>query len=128
MKADPEDPALPTVRVADGEEEVAAAVREVRLLALKHPEAFRAGLAALIAEGETFAQTAEGTRWKQRLERSALLNRAALLWQNIADDAAASNRSRGSTPSQLIDAFFRLSNTPARDRLLDLWLAEALSP
>jgi hypothetical protein len=117
-KAD--DAALPTVRVGDGQDAIDGVLDEVRLIALKHPEAFRAALAALRAEGQAFAQTAEGERWRQRLLRSALLNRLSLLWQHV-EEISGEPAADQVTPSALVDSLFRVARSPDRDRILDLW-------
>ena len=78
----PDDDLLPEVVIGDQEDAVLDLLREMQSAALVHSEATRALYRSLIQEGRLFAQTAIGRRWKDRILRSTLLERAVLIWQN----------------------------------------------
>src|SRR6185503_9029264 len=93
-------------------------LRDVQRAVLTHPEAARSLFGALVREGRLFAQTAEGRRWKVEVERSALLERALLVWQS-ATMWMLEEQEEGATPSALIDAVASAATSPGRDGLLD---------
>lgn len=112
------DPALPRVVLREPKDAVAGSLRGLQLLALKHPIAFQAGFAALVEEGRSFAATAAGTEWRQRLERSSLLHRARLalelgsLWM-LEDEPT------GSMPSGFLDALFLAAESSELEAIVD---------
>jgi hypothetical protein len=109
---------LPELVIEDGEAAVVDLLRDLQRAALTHSEAARALFGAMVREGQLFGQTAEGRRWKERLQRSALLERALLVWQSatlwITEESA-----EGVTPSAVIDAVASAAASPRRDLLLD---------
>lgn len=109
---------LPELVLQDDDRAIVDLLREIQRAVLCHPEAGRALYLALVKEGRAFAQTAAGQQWKARLQRSALLERALLVWQSAtlwttedAGDAPA--------PTALIDAVASAAASPRRDELLD---------
>jgi len=118
--SDEQDLSLPTIRVGSADESAENVLREIRLVALKHPEAFRAALASLRTEGRSFGQTLEGQRCREQLSRSALLNRVSLLWPYLGAEPACDD----ATPSQVVESLFRIASSPTRDRILDRWLGQ----
>jgi hypothetical protein len=115
---DDDDPSVPELVIADQDQAILDLCRELQRAALTHPEAARALYAALGREGRLFAQTAEGKRWQERVSRSALLERALLVWQS-ATLWMTEEPAEGSTPSALIDAVAAAAASPRRDQLLD---------
>jgi hypothetical protein len=109
---------IPELAITDGDDAIVALLRDVQRALLVHPEAGQALFARLAQEGRMFAQTEEGRRWRERIEGSALLERAVLVWQNAAmwmtDEAAD-----GAAPSALIDAVAAAAMSPRRDVLLE---------
>jgi len=111
-------PPLPTLTLRDDEGAIVDLLRDVQRAVLTHPEAARSLFGALVREGRLFAQTAEGRRWKVEVERSALLERALLVWQS-ATMWMLEEQEEGATPSALIDAVASAATSPGRDGLLD---------
>jgi hypothetical protein len=109
---------LPELVISDEDQTILALLRELQRAVLVHSEAARALFGALAREGRMFAQTAEGRVWQERLQRSALLDRALIVWQSatswIVEDSA-----EGATPSAVIDAVAAAARSPRRDALLD---------
>ena len=109
---------LPEVSLPDDSDAIVDLLRDVQRSVMAHPEASRAMFSALVREGRMFAQTSEGRRWREQVQRLALLERALLVWQSATlwmleeQDGAA-------TPSALIDAFAAAAASPDRDVLLD---------
>ena len=62
-------------------------LRQLRDVLTRHPIAAQAAFAALAAEGRHFATTPEGQQWKERLERSELLDRVEVLWRALGMNA-----------------------------------------
>jgi hypothetical protein len=114
----PLDASLPEIAIKDRDDTVLDLLRDLQRAALMHPEAAQALFAGLVAEGRSFAETAEGRRWKEKVARSALLERAQLVWQN-ATLWITERSERGATPSALIDAMAAAASSPRRDLLLD---------
>lgn len=62
-------------------------LRHGQRLLTQHPQAARALVQALVAEGRRFAQTPEGQQWKETLTRSAWVQRGRLIWEAYHLDA-----------------------------------------
>jgi hypothetical protein len=103
--------------VISDEESILVLLRELQHGVLAHSEAARALFAALVREGRLFAQTGEGQRWQERIQRSALLERALLVWQ--AASAWMTEDTGAATPSALVDALAAAARSPDRDLLLE---------
>ncbi len=56
-------------------------------LLVRNPQAARAILQALVAEGRRFAGTPDGQRWKKSLSTSALVQHGRLIWQAYGLDS-----------------------------------------
>jgi hypothetical protein len=116
MKAPDDD--LPELVISDQDQAVLALLGELQRAVLVHSEAARALFGTLAEEGRLYAQTPAGARWKERLRRSALLERALIVWQSatlwMSEDAEP-----GQTPSAVIDAVAAAARSPRRDELLD---------
>jgi hypothetical protein len=114
----PETDDVPELVIASEDDSVVDLLRDIQRAALLHSEAAQAFCGALVEEGRLFAQTAEGRLWKERLARSALVERALIVWQNatmwIAEEGDAQ-----AAPSALIDAVAAVAASPQRDVLLD---------
>lgn len=63
------------------------ALRFVQRLLIQNPDAARAIVQAIVAEGHRFAETADGQRWKGDLSRSELVRRGRLIWQACGLDS-----------------------------------------
>jgi len=114
----PVEDGVPELVIADQEAAILDLLRDLQRSALLHSEAARALYEGLVVEGRLFAQTAEGKRWHDRILRSALLERALLVWQN-ATLFTTDEPGEGATPSALIDAVAAAAASPRRDALLD---------
>lgn len=114
----PVEDSVPELVIANQEAAIVDLLRDLQRGALLHSEAARALYEGLVAEGRLFAQTAEGKRWHDRILRSALLERALLVWQN-ATLFMTDEPGDGATPSALIDAVAVAAASPRRDALLD---------
>jgi hypothetical protein len=112
------DADLPNLTLSDDDDAIVDLLREVQRAVLAHPEAGRAIFAALVREGRLFAQTSEGQRWQEQAARSALLERALLVWQS-ATLWMLEEPDDGATPSALVDAVASAATAPGRDVLLD---------
>jgi hypothetical protein len=101
-------------------------LRKVQRLVLEHPVAAQAVFAALVAEGRRFAETAEGSRLRARLARSALLRRArtgfdaATLW--MLEEHAADE-----LPSTYLDVLLMAAQGKGLEPLIDRLLREPLA-
>ena len=60
-------------------------------LLVRNPQAARAIIQAIVAEGRRFAGTSDGRRWKQSLTTSALVQHGRLIWQAYGLDALLEN-------------------------------------
>jgi hypothetical protein len=110
-------PQMPTVRLSEPEAHVEM-IRRLQGFALKHPVAAAAIYSALVTEGEAFARTLEGDRWKHRLARSELVHRARLLLDFPGFLMLERNESQ-IVPSAFLDTVFLLSTARKPDELLD---------
>ena len=109
---------IPELVIADRDDAILDLLRRIQRSMLVHPEAGLALYQGLVEEGRLFAQTADGRRWKEQVSRSALVERAMLVWQNAslwmteeASDAVA--------PSALLDAVATVATSERRDALLE---------
>ena len=115
---------VPELSVSDPEESVLALLGELQRAVLVHPEAAAALFGALTREGRAFARTSEGRRLKQVILRSALLDRAQLVW-HAAVRWIPEEGEHGATPSALVDAVAAAASSPERDPLLEKLFAGA---
>jgi len=109
---------IPELVISDQNEAILQLLRELQRAVLVHPEATRALFDGFVAEGRSFAQTAEGQRWKERVLESALLERALVVWQS-ATLWLTEEPGHGATPAALIDAVAAAARSPERDLLLE---------
>jgi len=116
MTADSSD--LPRVVLRREADPLLAVLRALQGVALKHPVAFQAGFAALVAEGRRFAETAEGAAWRERLAHSALLHRARLALE-VGTLWMLEDEPRGPMPSAYLDALFLAASGPELEPLVD---------
>lgn len=114
----PVDEALPELVISEQDDAIVALLRQIQRAVLAHPEAGQALFRALVAEGRLFAQTGEGRRWREKLDRSALIERAGLVWQN-ATLWMNEEGGDGAIPSVMIDAVTAAGASPERDELLE---------
>jgi hypothetical protein len=114
---------VPELVISDADDAILALLRELQRALLLHPEAGQALYASLAQEGRLFGQTEDGRRWRERIERSALLERALLVWQNAAMWMTEEARDSGA-PSALIDAVAAAAMSPRRDSLLERLLRD----
>lgn len=78
----------PVLQVGDHARDVADLLMWLRRVVGAHPQAARAAIAALVAEGRSYAQTPAGADWKRRLEQSPAIRNARLLWDGITEPLA----------------------------------------
>lgn len=106
----------------DAGDTIGTALRDVQELVLRHPIAMRAALGALVEEGRRFAATEEGRVLRDRLEHSAFVRRARLVWQ-MASHSLLSELEPGAAdasglPSAWLDGLFAAAADDP-DRVLD---------
>lgn len=109
--------------VAEPDDELSRLLFELRWLVIKHPVAAQAAFRALVAEGRSFATTAEGRAWRARLESSELVRRGAAVLE-LGTLGMLDGDSDRVLPTQLIDAFARAASR----RDLEEALARRLEP
>ena len=79
--APPDATQPPVITIAEPVEETARLLRSLQAALLMHPFAARAAIRVLVAEGRAFAETEEGRRWRERLDRSSAMRTARTLWE-----------------------------------------------
>ena len=109
---------LPRVALHREDDAVIAGLRALQGVALKHPVAFQAAFASLVAEGRRFAKTAEGEAWRERLARAPLLHRARLALE-VGTLWMLEDEPRGALPSAYLDALFLAASSPDLEPLVD---------
>ncbi|MEZ4298146.1 MAG: hypothetical protein R3B70_24555 [Polyangiaceae bacterium] len=95
-----------------------ARLRAAQVLLVKYPLAAQAAFAALVREGQKFAETEEGRTWKQRLSGSPTVARARTLFEGLAGGVAGGEQ--GNLPSAYVDAFVRALDRDMESVLADL--------
>jgi hypothetical protein len=109
---------VPELVIRDADAAILTLLRQLQAALLLHPEAGQALYGWLAQEGRLFGQTEDGRRWRDRIERSALLERALLVWQNAAM-WMTDETPDGGAPSALIDAVAAAAMSPRRDALVE---------
>jgi hypothetical protein len=87
------------------------ALRQLRDVLVRHPIAVQAAFAALAAEGRRFAETPEGSVWRERLRDSELLDRVEVLWRSLGMNAFVERQ------TEILPSFFLESAMRAAARL-----------
>ncbi len=123
--SEPRDSGLPRLRLRESGDEVTEVLRKLQAAVLKHPVAAQAIFSALVAEGRRFAETDPGRRWKRRLARSELLQRARLAWE-VTTLWMLEEDPPGVLPSAYLDALFMSASNPELESLLDRLFRETL--
>jgi hypothetical protein len=80
----PAETGPPVITIREPVEDVARLLRSLQALLMKHPVAARAAIRVLVAEGRAFAETDEGRRWRQRLDRSDAMRTVRTFWEGLA--------------------------------------------
>ncbi|MEO5769713.1 MAG: hypothetical protein ABIS92_15275 [Polyangia bacterium] len=119
MKEAATDAAVPELAITDEDEVLLALLARIQTAMLMHPEAGVALFRGLAEEGRLFAQTAGGRRWRDRLCRSELLERALLVWQNVSLWMTEDTSDSAAVPSGLVDAVATVAASSSRDVLLE---------
>lgn len=119
MKEAATDAAVPELAITDEDEVLLALLARIQTAMLMHPEAGVALFRGLAEEGRLFAQTASGRRWRDRLCRSELLERALLVWQNVSLWMTEDTSDFAAVPSGLVDAVATVAASSSRDVLLE---------
>lgn len=88
------------------------AIRRLRRVVAAHPEAVRAAMEALAAEGRAYAQTPEGRELSRRLARSEYVSRLRSAWE-IVSFGVDGGDARPSLPSSALEAFARAVLQPS---------------
>jgi hypothetical protein len=96
---------------------VAARLIAGRTALWEHPQAVRAAVRALHAEGVRFARTAAGAAWLERLAGSDLARRGRFVWESYGMNAALGD-DVGLLPSAWLDALVATSKDPRLEELL----------
>ncbi len=109
--------------LSEPEDELGSLLRCIRLTLLKHPVAAQAAFAALSAEGQYYAKTPEGERWKKRLAGSELMRRGRDIWE-----VATLNMLRSGAPELLPSQYIEALSYAASLLDLESRLARASEP
>ena len=107
----------------DEHAELVTAIAHVQRAIFEHPIAAQAAFAALVAEGREFEKTPEGAAWRERLERSTLLEKAEAIWEGLTLNILEEN-SDTVVPSRIVDVLVKLLH----ERALDTILAKLQAP
>ncbi|NUZ05910.1 hypothetical protein [Piscinibacter koreensis] len=116
--SDDEGFGVPTLVLADREDEMLGALRHLQKSVLKHPAAAQAAFQYLSAEGRRYRYTAEGREWDERLRHSRLVRHLGLLF-DFSTLSLLDHDPPGVLPTQLLDVLFTLSSLENSDELLD---------
>lgn len=85
---------------------------------IKHPIAAQAAFNALVTEGQHFAETHEGKRWKKRLMKSDAINRAQQYFE-LSTLMLLEKNPPGVLPSAYIDTLMMLASGEASEDMQD---------
>jgi hypothetical protein len=96
---------------------VAARLIAGRIALWEHPQAVRAAVRALHAEGVRFARTPAGAAWLERLAGSDLARHGRFVWESYGMNAALGD-DVGLLPSAWLDALVATSKDPRLEELL----------
>jgi hypothetical protein len=116
--SEPIERKLPRVEIRDPVPTELALLRALQRALLKHPVAGQAAFTALVAEGRTFGETAEGRVWRERLINSSLLQQARLVF-DLATLGMLDERGEDALPSSYLDALFMAAASGDADALLN---------
>ena len=98
-------------------------LRSGQRLLSSSPELVSIVVQACVAEGHRFAQTPEGTRWKDTLSRSELMERGRLIWKAYGLDALLEGAPE-LVPSDGLDSFVAQIGSADLEALLAVLMAE----
>lgn len=101
----PDETRPPILTIAEPVEQAARLLRALQAVLLTHPFAARAAIRLLIAEGSAFAETEEGRRWRERLDRSDIMRTARTFWEGLAYPLVADDLP-ASLPTTALDNLF----------------------
>jgi hypothetical protein len=97
----------PTARTqAEHDANLEQGLRRLQEVLLRHPLAVQAAFSALVAEGRTFAKTAEGAELRDRLARSSRFGKARMVWE-VLTMSGFTERPQGALPGVFVDALAR---------------------
>jgi len=113
---------LPRLVLRD-EDSSADRLRSGQRLLSSSPELVSIVVQACVAEGHRFAQTPEGTRWKDTLSRSELMERGRLIWKAYGLDALLEGAPE-LVPSDGLDSFVAQIGSADLEALLAVLMAE----
>lgn len=115
------DGAIPVLELTEsptgGEDELGRLLREAQRLIFKYPIASQAVIAAFVAEGRRFSETAEGQAWRIRLARSDLYQRGKEIWY-LGTLGIFGEKSPGVLPSAMVEAFIQATSRLDLDAVL----------
>lgn len=90
---------------------------------MKHPQASRELIEALLEEGRQYAQTAEGKAWMEALAKTELVKRALLVWEAYGLDLLLEARSTV-TPSTWLEMLVAAISNPDLESILSMLIVE----
>jgi hypothetical protein len=103
--------------------ELARALRVLQRALFDFPIASQAAFSALVAEGRSFARTAEGKEWEERLRDSELVARGRVAWEVLTQSAFTEDE-QTVLPSVILDAFARTTAINALEPFLSVFFEE----
>lgn len=105
------------IPVREDDDTLLALLRELHLLLARHPRVTSAVISAFVAEGRTYASTAEGRRLRDALLGSERLRRARLLWNAFGLERHAV-RASSFKPSLLLGLVIAATASPHLEELI----------
>lgn len=109
---------LPTVMLRAPSDRSLDLLRHLQMAVLKHPVASQAIFSALVEEGKAYAQTPPGKQLYSKLSHSELVARARMTWESVSLWLLDPDY-QGELPSELVDAFFSVSNHQDLEPMLE---------
>lgn len=102
---------------APSDEQIERALGRLHRALFKYPMAVQAAFSALVAEGRRFAQTPEGSEWKERLSRAEETGRARMLWE-VLSLSSFTEHNDNPLPTVMVDTLVHTIRTKKLEPLL----------
>jgi hypothetical protein len=102
---------------------VAEALRALRRVLFEYPLAAQAGFEALVREGRSFAETAEGQAWRERLAGSDAVAKGRVVWE-VLTQSAFTEDAEGPMPGVILEAFSRATAVSMLEPFLSMLFEE----
>lgn len=114
---------IPRLILAEDEDSLARLLMQGQQLLVRYPQAARALIAAFVAEGRQFAETADGQNWKDRLAQSEPVQRGRFIWDAYCLDAVLDSGVE-QIPSAWLDVLMAAVANPDLESILSNLMVE----